>query len=185
MTVQAGQSTHAACQVTTSQSSMRSVLTGISTWTLTYIIGILPVRQQGGISFQASSSPGQALATSNGKDRHLMKECGRQRCRSTCPVTCLRGSLSSSLSTWPTQRSPRTLGCMSLLRTSQTLWESLSSLGHLRARQCLHMRLHGLQSRVSNPMGCTPSSSFMLHKHIPVLPGPCSAAPLMTAISQV
>ena len=193
--VQAGRSTRAACQVTTPQSSMHSMLTGISTWTLTCTTGILPVRQPGSVSSQANSSPGQALqlAISNGRGRHLMEECGRQRYRSmleaerhsTCPATCLRTSLSSCLSTWRPQHSPCMPGCMSLMRASQTLWESLSRLGHMMARQHLDMSLHGPQSGGRDPMGHTLSSSTRMFEHTPVLPGPCSAAPLMTAMSQV
>ncbi len=73
LAVQAGRSTRAACQVPTPQSSMHSMLTGISTWTPSCTAGVTPVRQPGTVSFQASSSPGQAQAISNGRGRHVLR----------------------------------------------------------------------------------------------------------------
>ena len=180
--VQAGRGTRAACQVTTPQSSMHSVLTGISIWTLTCITGISPVRQPGGFSSQADSSPGQALqlVISNGRGRHLMEECGRQRyrsmleaeCHSTCPATRLRTSLSSCLSPWRPQHSPCMPGCMSLMRASQTLWESLSRLGHMMARQRLDMSLHGPPVRGKKPYGAYPVQQHQDVRAYPSAPRP-------------
>ena len=65
------------------------------------------------------------------------------------------------------------------MRTSETIRESLSSLGHIMAGQCLHMSLHGPQGRMARShMTFTPPSSRG-HKRIQVLACPISTSKSM------